>query len=113
MVQGLKRIIAAVPRLHHELRLYSTSERVVEATAAVFAQVICYLVNAKASLLKTNFRRAVNAATSSKLDRCLTDLERAEEILGQEIRAANGQGRCCQTHLVHKTPTEEKQRKQN
>lgn len=94
--QGLRRIIAAVPRRQEELKIYSTSKRVVKATAAVFAQVICYLVNAKAFLLKNKLRRAVDAVPGSKLDHCLTELEKAEENLGREIRAVNGQSRSCQ-----------------
>jgi len=92
IAQGLKQIITALPRYQHELRLYSASTRVVQATSAVFAQVICYLVNAKAFLLKRDFRRAAKAATSNKLSRCLAELEKRDRALGREIRAAYGQG---------------------
>ncbi|KAF7505120.1 hypothetical protein GJ744_001260 [Endocarpon pusillum] len=89
--QGLERISFSVPRLQQELRLYWKFPRVVKATAAVFAQAICFLVNAKAFLLKSHFRRAFNVVPIGKLDRCLNEFEKEVEFLAQEIRAANGQ----------------------
>lgn len=96
LLQGLNRIASFVPRLEHGLRLYSKFPAVVTATAAVFAQAICFLVNAKAFLLKPHFRRAFNAVPTSKLDRCLNELEKEVEVLAQEILLVNSQGRSCQ-----------------
>ncbi|ERF71414.1 hypothetical protein EPUS_08683 [Endocarpon pusillum Z07020] len=89
--QGLERIASSVPRLLHGLKLYAKFPGVVKATAAIFAKAICFLVNARAFLDKPPIRRAFNAVPNSKLDRCLNELEKEEEILAQEIRAANGQ----------------------
>ena len=91
IAEGLAHILLNLPRWYEQLDQYSTFRRVFQATAGVFANIICYLVNAIQFLKQNKVRRAGKTITSnSKLEKCSARIKRADKYLACEIQVASG-----------------------
>jgi hypothetical protein len=88
--KGLSRIIQDVPRYQEELRAHYDSERVFNATASIFAHVVCYLVNVKALLASREWKRLLKSSFKNKLAQILSSLESGNKRLDRELRASQG-----------------------
>jgi hypothetical protein len=90
MEKGLSQIIHETPRYQEELRAHPDSKRIFNATASVFAHIICYLVNVKVLLASREWKRLLKSSFSNKLNQILHDLESGNKILDRELRAGQG-----------------------
>lgn len=88
--KGLSQIIQDTPRYQEELRAHYDSERVFDATASVFAHVVCYLVNVKALLASPEWKRLLKSSFKNKLTQVLGGLESGNKRLDRELRASQG-----------------------
>jgi len=88
--KGLSEIIHGTPRFQEELRAHPESKRIFDATASVFAHIICYLVNVKVLLASREWKRLLKSSFSNKLNQILRDLESENKILDRELRAGQG-----------------------
>jgi hypothetical protein len=88
--QGLSQIIRDTPRLQEELGAHPGSKRIFNATAWVFAHVVCYLVNVKALLASPEWKRVLKSSFKNKLNQILASLDSANKTLDREIRSGQG-----------------------
>lgn len=88
--KGLSEIIRETPRYQEELQTHPGSKRIFDATASVFAHIICYLVNVKVLLASREWKRLLKSSFSNKLNQILRDLESENKILDRELRAGQG-----------------------
>ena len=88
--KGLSQIIQDTPRYQEELRAHPESKRIFNATAAVFAHIVCYLVNVKALLAGRDWKRVLKSSFNNKLAHILSNLESGNKTLDREIRAGQG-----------------------
>jgi hypothetical protein len=86
----LSQIIQDTPRYQEELQAHPDSERIFNATASVFAHIVCYLVNVKALLAAPEWKRMLKSSFTNKLSQILADLESRNRTLDREIRAGQG-----------------------
>jgi hypothetical protein len=88
--RGLSQIIQDTPRYQEELRAHPDSQRIFNATASVFAHIVCYLVNVKALLASPEWKRVLKSSFNNKLNRILASLANGNQTLDREIRAGHG-----------------------
>jgi hypothetical protein len=87
--QWLSSILHQISRYEEEARLFATFPRVLEALSNLFAQILNYLVRAKAHFSKPNVIRAGRAAFSSKFKDILETIQECGARLDREIRTAS------------------------
>ena len=87
---GLSQIIRDMPRYQEELRAHPDSRGIYNATASVFAHIVCYLVNVKALLAGREWKRVLKSSFNNKLTHILANLERGNKTLDRELRAGQG-----------------------
>jgi hypothetical protein len=85
--KGLSKIIHETPRYQEVLRTHPDSEGIFDATASVFAHIICYLVNVRVLLASREWKRLLKSSFSNKLNQILLDLESADKILDRDLQA--------------------------
>jgi hypothetical protein len=95
--KGLSAIIHETLRYQEELRAHPDSKRIFDATASVFAHIVCYLVNVKVLLASREWKRLLKSSFSNKLNQILRDLESANKILDRELRAGQGASKSSST----------------
>ena len=88
--KGLSQIIQDTPRYEEELRAHPGSKRIFNATASVFAHIVCYLVNVKALLASREWKRVLKSSFNNKLTHILANLESGNKTLDRELRAGQG-----------------------
>ena len=95
----MSQIIQDTPRYQEELQAHRDSKRVFNATASVFAHIVCYLVNVKALLASREWKRLLKSSFKSKLTQILGSLEVENKKLDRELRAGQG-ARKSQPHRI-------------
>lgn len=99
--RGLSIIIRHTPRYQEQLLTYFDSERIFNATASVFAHIVCYIVNVKALLARRDWKRVLKSSFSNKLNQILSNLENLDKALDREIAAGDGARKSSSTRITY------------